>query len=139
MFSMCFARSESRSNSPAPEDTERVSWTAVFCWLGHTACEILLGYYPAPNGSSLMAIPEFQSFMLPLLKFAGDGKPHTIAEAREALSTSLGITPDDRKELLPSGSQSRFDNRVTWARTYLTKALLLSRLGRGSFQITDRG
>jgi restriction endonuclease Mrr len=77
--------------------------------------------------------------MLPLLKFAGDGKTHTIAEARDKLSVILSIDPKDRVEMLPSGSQSRFDNRVTWARTYLSKAGLLTRLGRGSFKITDQG
>jgi len=86
-----------------------------------------------------MSVPEFQAFMLPLLRFAGDGSRHTLAEARECLSSALNVTPEDRKELLPSGTQTRFDNRVTWARTYLTKAGLLSRTGRGSFQITDRG
>jgi len=86
-----------------------------------------------------MSVPEFQAFMLPLLRFAGDGSPHTLAEAREALANTLQVTPEERRELLPSGTQSRFDNRVTWARTYLTKAGLLERTGRGSFQITGRG
>ncbi|MGD0462449.1 MAG: restriction endonuclease [Tepidisphaeraceae bacterium] len=86
-----------------------------------------------------MAIPEFQEFILPLLKFAGDGRDHTIAEARDALSATLSIDAKDRQELLPSGTQTRFDNRVTWARTYLTKAVLLTRLGRGAFKITERG
>lgn len=86
-----------------------------------------------------MSVPEFQAFMLPLLRFAGDGAMRTLAEAREALASSMQITIEDRKELLPSGGQTRFDNRVTWARTYLTKAGLLERTGRGSFQITDRG
>jgi restriction system protein len=86
-----------------------------------------------------MAIPEFQEFMLPLLKLAGDGHVHKIAEARDALATTLSINQVDRAELLPSGAQSRFDNRVTWARTYLTKAGLLNRIGRGAFKITPRG
>ena len=77
--------------------------------------------------------------MLPLLQFAGDGKEHTIGEARDHLAKALQISEQDIRELLPSGTQSRFDNRVTWGRTYLTKAGLLDRTGRGRFRITDRG
>ncbi len=86
-----------------------------------------------------MPVPEFAEFMLPLLKLAGDEKTHTLAEARETLGTTMNISPEDRVELLPSGTQSRYDNRVTWARTYLTKAGLLERIGRGAFRITQRG
>ncbi len=86
-----------------------------------------------------MAIPEFQEFMLPLLKFAGDGKDHTISDARDKIAAVMSIDAKDREEMLPSGAQSRFDNRVTWARTYLSKAGLLARLGRGKFKITPKG
>ena len=76
--------------------------------------------------------------MLPLLKLAGDGHQHSSAEAIEQLAQEFQLTDDDRRELLRSGQQ-RFDNRVGWTTTYLKKAGLLKAVGRGQFQITDRG
>ena len=86
-----------------------------------------------------MAIPDYQSLMLPLLAFAADGKEHSVGEAREHLASSLGLTDDERQELLPSGRQPVFDNRAAWAKTYLQQAGLLSAPRRAYFQITDRG
>jgi restriction system protein len=86
-----------------------------------------------------MAIPDFQSIMLPLLQFASDQKEHSLREAIEQLADDFGLTDDERKELLPSGRQPTFDNRVGWARTYLKKAGLVRSPRRGYFQITDRG
>ncbi len=86
-----------------------------------------------------MALPDFQSIMLPLLRFASDGKEHSLREAIEALAGQFGLTDAERKELLPSGQQPTFDNRVAWARTYLGKAALLESPRRGHFRITERG
>jgi restriction system protein len=86
-----------------------------------------------------MAVPDFQSLMLPLLKIAGDGQPHSLAEAREVLATEFGLTQADRDELLPSGNQAKFSNRVAWAKSYLQQAGLLASPKRGYFQILPRG
>jgi restriction system protein len=86
-----------------------------------------------------MAIPDFQTLMLPLLKFAADRQEHSTSDAIDALALEFRLTDEERKELLPSGRQSRFDNRVGWARTYLKKAALLEGAGRGKFRITARG
>lgn len=77
--------------------------------------------------------------MLPLLTLAGDGAVRSLAEAREALAARLDLTAQDRAELLPSGRQRRFDNRVAWAKVYLEQAALFSSPRRAHFQITDRG
>lgn len=86
-----------------------------------------------------MAIPDYQSLMLPLLLLAADGQEHSIREAREHLAAGLKLTEDEREELLPSGRQPVFDNRVAWAKTYLQQAELLAAPRRAHFQITDRG
>ncbi len=86
-----------------------------------------------------MSVPDYQSIMLPLLTIAGDGQEHSHREVIEALASQFSLTTDDRKELLPSGRQAKFDNRVGWARTYLKKAGLLESPGRGTFRITERG
>lgn len=86
-----------------------------------------------------MAIPDYQSVMLPLLRLAADGKEHTLREAVEELAEQFKLTEEERKELLPSGSQFTFANRVGWARTYMNKAALLESTRRGYFRITQRG
>ena len=84
-------------------------------------------------------IPDFQSIMLPLLKYAGDKKEHHIRDAIEVLANEFNLSEEERKELLLSGQQAIFDNRVGWAKTYLKKAGLLESTRRGYFKITDRG
>lgn len=86
-----------------------------------------------------MAVPDFQSLMLPLLKLATDGQPHSLAEAREVLAAQFELAQADRDELLPSGSQPKFSNRVAWAKSYLQQAGLLTSPKRGHFQISPRG
>lgn len=86
-----------------------------------------------------MPIPDYQSLMLPLLLLADDGKEHSVREARESIAASLRLTDQERAELLPSGRQSVFDNRLGWAKTYLQRAGLLQAPRRAHFQITDRG
>jgi hypothetical protein len=85
-----------------------------------------------------MAVPDFQTLMLPLLKLAGDGQRHTLAEAVEQLAQEFQLSDDDRSQLLSSG-QTRLYNRVGWTTTYLKKAGLLQAVGPGRFQLTDRG
>ena len=77
--------------------------------------------------------------MLPLMEYASDGHDHYIREAIEFLGTHFKLSDDERKELLPSGKQTIFDNRVGWASTYLKKAGLLNSKKRGYFCITQRG
>lgn len=87
-----------------------------------------------------MAVPDYQSVMLPLLQFAAQkGTETSTSEAVEALAKKLSLTEDDLKEMLPSGIQSTFVNRVSWASTYMKKAGLLEATRRGFYQITDRG
>ncbi len=87
-----------------------------------------------------MAVPDYQSVMLPLLRLAAQKETEiSTSEAVEALAKELGLTEDDLKEMLPSGIQATFVNRVGWASTYMKKAGLLEATRRGFYQITDRG
>lgn len=86
-----------------------------------------------------MSIPDYQTIMLPLLKFASDGQEHSTREAIEALAQTFKLSEEERKALLPSGQKALFDDRVSWARTYLGKAGLLESPRRSFFQITQRG
>lgn len=86
-----------------------------------------------------MPIPDYQTVMLPLLKIAADGQEHHIRDAMSAIAAQFGLTEDERKELLPSGVDRVFDNRVGWARTYLKKTGLIEYPRRGYLRITERG
>ena len=86
-----------------------------------------------------MPIPDYQTCMLPLLKTTSDGAEHTMRETVERLAQEFKLTPEEQTELLPSGQQAIFANRVAWARTYLKKAGLIESPRRGSVRITERG
>jgi restriction system protein len=86
-----------------------------------------------------MAIPDYQTIMLPLLKHLSDGRERPNAETIEALADEFGLTEDERKELLSSGRQTLFTNRVAWAKTYLKVAGLIESPRRGHYKITARG
>ena len=78
--------------------------------------------------------------MLPLLRFAAEQKEEiSTGEAVETLAKRLGLSDSDLKEMLPSGVQPTFMNRVGWASTYMKKAGLLESTRRGYYQITQRG
>ena len=86
-----------------------------------------------------MPIPDYQSLMLPLLRFVADGNDHTTREAVEILASEFQLSPAERTELLASGQQAIFNNRVAWANSYLKKAGLLESPRRGALRITSRG
>lgn len=86
-----------------------------------------------------MAVPDFQSIMLPLLRFYADGHEHSVQEAVDELARTFDLSEEDLKQLLPSGKQTTFYNRVGWARTYLAKSGLLEMSRRSYYRITPRG
>ena len=86
-----------------------------------------------------MAIPDYQSLMLPVLRLASGGHEHKFRDAVDQLADEFELTDEERNELLPSGSQAVFNNRVGWARSYLKQAGLLKSPKRGYFSITDKG
>jgi len=86
-----------------------------------------------------MTIPDYQTVMLPLLRFLGDGRERSLGEAVEAISGEFHLTPDQRQQLLPSGTSTVIGSRVGWARTYMKKAGLIDSTRRGFIRITERG
>ncbi len=86
-----------------------------------------------------MEFPDFQEVMLPLIKFASDGKPHRIKEGIEHIVKLYGLSNEERSIMLPSGAEPIIDNRVRWARFHLKKAGVFVDPMRGQFQITARG
>ena len=86
-----------------------------------------------------MAVPDFQSFFKPLLDIAADTKEHAIKEAREKITIAFRLSQEDLSERLPSGTQTKFDNRVAWAKSYFVQAKVLESTKRAHFKITERG
>ena len=92
----------------------------------------------ANNQDVQMPIPDYQSLMLPVLLASSNGEAR-IGAVVEELADQLGLSPEERSELLPSGKQTVFSNRVHWAKTYLAQAGLIENTRRGHFAITLRG
>lgn len=84
-------------------------------------------------------IPDYQSIMLPLLRRLSDLQEHKFRDLIDDLSTEFKLTEEERKELLPSGTQPIFDNRVGWSRTYLKKAGLIDSPKRAISVISKLG
>ncbi len=91
------------------------------------------------TGVWTIQVPTVDQLTLPLLQVAGDGAVHTLREAATIITGQMGLTDAQRAEMLPSGKRTRFDDRLRWAKTYLTQAGLLRRVGWGKFQITPAG
>jgi restriction system protein len=85
-----------------------------------------------------LSIPDFQSFMLPVLRVAAEGEVR-ISDVVERLADEFALSAEDRSQLLPSGKQTTFANRVHWAKSYLGKAGLIELTKRAHFRITEDG
>lgn len=86
-----------------------------------------------------MAIPDYETLMLPLLRYVSDSRIHQFSHVVSHLAEQFGVSNEELKKLLPSGRYPVFRSRVGWAKTYLTKAKLIELPSRGSLQITQRG
>lgn len=86
-----------------------------------------------------MSVPEFDQLKAPALGLFGDGRPRKLLELEAALADHFALSEADREERLPSGTERRLHNRVSWACYDLFRAGLLARVARGAYQITDEG
>ncbi len=86
-----------------------------------------------------MGTPSFQTVMLPILQSVNDQQEHTTRDVIDTVAGEFGLSDEERAELLPSGQQRTFDNRVNWAISYLKQAGILERTRRSVFRITERG
>lgn len=86
-----------------------------------------------------MGVPDFQAFFYPILKYSSDGQEHSLDEIRALLTQKFSLTDEDKAERVPSGTQTKFDNRIYWTKSYFSKAKLIENTKRSHFKITDRG
>jgi restriction system protein len=86
-----------------------------------------------------MAVPDFQTVMRPVLAALEDGQAWSQPQLRTVVADLLDVSDDDQLQMLPSGKQTTFGNRVAWALTHMAKAGLIDRPARGRYVLTDRG
>ena len=85
----------------------------------------------------MVSMPAWDEFMVPMLRLLSDGEVRRLRELRDLLAEEV-LTPDQRAEVLPSG-ESKADNRIGWASSYLTRVGALERPARGHYRIAARG
>jgi restriction system protein len=86
-----------------------------------------------------MATPDFDDILFSLLKYYADEKEHTITETEDHVADDLKMSKEDREEMLPSGTQRRFVNRLAWAKVHLSKAGMIMSPRRSVYKITRKG
>ncbi|MDQ6868425.1 MAG: restriction endonuclease [Pseudomonadota bacterium] len=85
-----------------------------------------------------MAIPDYQTLMLPVLKRAAQGETR-VPEVVEKIAAEFNLTPEERNQMLPSGRQKILHNRIHWAKSYMLKAGLIDQSRRGWFKASEAG
>ena len=87
----------------------------------------------------LVPVPKFYDFFRPFLEVLHERGRVSLREMRDELARRMNVSDEERRIMLPSGRQRRFDNRVGWARTYLSKAGLIRTVSRGVYELTEEG
>lgn len=96
--------------------------------------------FPGPSHTLPgVAVPDFQTVMRPTLVGLEDGAPHSLQHIRTFVAEALTISEDDREQLLPSGKQTTYSNRIAWALTHMAKAGLVERPSRAQYALTEAG
>jgi restriction system protein len=85
-----------------------------------------------------MAIPDYETVMLPLLRLSANG-PVSVRDATTTLGTELGLSPEEQVRMLPKANATVFRSRVGWAKTYLKQAGLVAQPARAVIEATQRG
>jgi restriction system protein len=88
---------------------------------------------------SAVTVPDFQTVMRPILAALGDGEPLLVQVIRTLVADALDVSDEDQKELLASGKQTRYSNRIGWALTHMARAGLVERPARAQYAISARG
>ncbi len=85
-----------------------------------------------------MPVPNFQRFMLPVLKHAARGEVR-MADIKPDVARELNLTDADLDELVASGTKTTFDDRIAWAKAYLKQAGLVQTTRRAYFTVSAEG
>ena len=109
----------------------RRSWRIEIVWVGPRV---------ARRHNCSMSVPTYDKFIEPILRFlAAHPAGAPARDAHEAAAEELGVSSEDRQELLPSGTQPIYKNRAGWAHDRLKRAGLSSSPRRGFWQLAEQG
>jgi restriction system protein len=86
-----------------------------------------------------MAIPDYQTLMRPLMQILADGRERSNAELRQEVAKVFRLTDEELRDLVPSGQKPLFNDRLSWATSYLVQAGAITRVRRGVYALNDRG
>lgn len=86
----------------------------------------------------MSALPTWNQFMVPILKALSDGQVRNRRELYDLVARETRLNDDQRAEVLDSGER-RYENRISWAITYLVKANAVVRPYRGHHSISESG
>ena len=86
-----------------------------------------------------MAVPKFFEFFVPTLKALDRCSPSTVKQLRQAISDDMGLSEEDKAEMVPSNKQQTYVNRIHWAIQYLKNAGLIAHVSRATYGITEEG
>jgi restriction system protein len=115
----------------------RLIWLPTFRRRSKTS--IKRGHRQPLASVNLMAMPDFQTMMRPVLVAIEGDESRSTTQIRDKVATALNVSDEDRLVMLPSGRQALFTNRVAWAITHMSQAGLLTRPERGRYLLSERG
>lgn len=84
-------------------------------------------------------MPNWEGFMIPTLRVLSDGVVRHWREFQPLVADQAKLTTAQRQELLPSGNQLKYENRIGWAVSFMTNVGALARPKRGHYTITEAG
>ncbi|MCB1257690.1 MAG: restriction endonuclease [Microthrixaceae bacterium] len=87
----------------------------------------------------MTGMPTWEGFMIPVLSILSNGDEKTTREIRNSVSDLVGLTDDQRTEMLPSGRVTRTADRISWAIHFLNRVEAIQRPRRATYVITERG
>lgn len=86
-----------------------------------------------------MTVPTYAEMIEPLLRVLHERGPLRASEARLAVADRMGLTEEQRSELLPSGAHARYAHRVGWAQDSTKRHGLTTSESWGTWQLTKAG
>lgn len=87
----------------------------------------------------MMDMPTWEEFMIPTLRVLSDGVVRHWREFQPLVADKANLTDEQKIEVLPSGNQLKYQNRIGWGVSFLTNVGALERPKRGHYQITNAG
>jgi restriction system protein len=90
------------------------------------------------NDDAVSIVPIWPAFVIPVLRVLEDGRTLHRKDVFDEAAEIAGLSPEAKAETLRSGGY-RYEQRLGWALSHLSKASWIERPSRGHYAINDRG